>query len=106
MTAALFVLAAAAGTTLRWQLRIRLAPPYATLAVNLVGSFALGLLHGVEAPALTVLGVGGLGAMTTFSTFAQELVELWEDRTSVAVAYAVVTLSGGIAAALAGIRLA
>lgn len=57
--------------------------PYGTLAVNVAGSFLLGLLMGIGGegrwlvpPQLRVLaGVGFLGAMTTFSTFSYETVE-------------------------------
>lgn len=59
--------------------------PYGTLAVNVAGSFALGLL--VELGALAwspsaelraFLTVGFLGAFTTFSTFSMEAVLLYE----------------------------
>ncbi len=56
--------------------------PVGTLLVNLVGCFALGVLMTlVERQALSpevrlALGVGLLGALTTFSTFGYETVEL------------------------------
>lgn len=59
--------------------------PFATLVVNVAGSFALGLL--VEAMALFItigpdfrafLVVGTLGAFTTFSTFSMDAVLLFE----------------------------
>lgn len=59
--------------------------PFATLGVNVAGSFALGALIGVgEIHALTPavrtgLGVGGLGAFTTFSTFSIETLTLIEE---------------------------
>jgi CrcB protein len=45
-----------------------------TLAVNVAGSFLLGLLLGVEPgrDTLLVVGAGFCGALTTFSTFALE----------------------------------
>jgi CrcB protein len=57
--------------------------PAGTLAVNVLGSLALGLLMGATvagsvsmSPRLRVaIAVGGLGAFTTFSTFAYETVE-------------------------------
>lgn len=98
-----FVTAAALATVTRWQLGLHLPRPYGTLAVNVAGAFALGLLHGADAPELTVLGVGGLGALTTFSTFAQEVLDIWEDRRDVAIAYGAATLVAGVAAAFSGI---
>lgn len=58
-------------------------PFLGTLTVNMVGSFLLGLLVGVSieerwmlSPNLRILlGVGFLGALTTFSTFSFETVE-------------------------------
>ncbi len=57
--------------------------PYGTLTVNFVGSFLLGLLMGIGGegrwlvpPALRVaLGIGFLGALTTFTTFSYETIE-------------------------------
>jgi len=48
--------------------------PLGTLAVNLSGAFALGLLAGaaLDRAALVVLGGGLLGAYTTFSTWMLE----------------------------------
>ncbi|MHC4917835.1 MAG: CrcB family protein, partial [Planctomycetota bacterium] len=54
--------------------------PFATLAVNVIGSFALGLLVGLMALAWSppaelraLLVVGVLGAFTTFSTFSMDV---------------------------------
>ncbi len=47
-----------------------------TLVVNLTGSFLLGVLSSVTPPAFTVIGVGGLGAYTTFSSFAHDAIAL------------------------------
>ena len=54
--------------------------PYGTLAVNVVGSFALGLLTfgGVGGDAALLLGVGACGAYTTFSSFAYDTVRMAE----------------------------
>ncbi len=65
----------------------RLAPstalPWGTLAVNVLGSLLLGLLLGASEGRIqlsvelrAMLGVGLLGALTTFSTFSYETLEL------------------------------
>jgi CrcB protein len=55
--------------------------PFGTLAVNLTGAFALGLLVGatVHGDAYRLAGTGLLGAYTTFSTWALESHRLGED---------------------------
>jgi CrcB protein len=55
--------------------------PAGTLAVNLSGSVALGVLvgAGVGGDALLVAGTGFLGAYTTFSTWMLESERLGED---------------------------
>ena len=58
--------------------------PFATLLVNIVGSFCLGLLMAVHQQQIIaehwrlLLGVGLLGAFTTFSTFSVEVVTLMQ----------------------------
>ena len=50
--------------------RVASAFPFGTLAVNLSGALALGVLHGagVGGDAMRLVGTGLLGAYTTFST--------------------------------------
>ncbi len=83
--------------------------PAATFLVNTIGAFALGLLVIIadELPSRRalrlVLGTGVLGAFTTFSTFAIEIVVLVDlGRFVVAATYLVATLLVGIGAAWAG----
>ncbi|HSL56859.1 MAG TPA: CrcB family protein [Acidimicrobiales bacterium] len=106
-----FVAAAAIGTLVRslvgrrWNRPGRL--PLGTLAVNVGGAFAVGLLAGWDAPEATIVAVGGLGAVTTFSTLAAELVALDRaGRRTTAVAYLMVTVALGVGAAGAGLALA
>jgi len=55
--------------------------PWGTLAVNLVGALALGVLSGaaLHGDALRLAGTGLLGAFTTFSTWVFESHRLGED---------------------------
>jgi len=60
--------------------------PVGTLAVNITGSFLLGMIlrYGVETPTITpevraFLTVGFCGGYTTFSTFSYETAALMED---------------------------
>jgi CrcB protein len=107
MTALGFLLAAVAGTLVRAVASGRDSRfnrrMVATLAVNVVGAFLLGWLQGTDAATLTAVGVGGLGALTTFSTFVAQIECIArEGRRRDAVAYAVATLLLGLLAAAAG----
>ena len=60
--------------------------PYATLTVNVIGSFVMGILFViiVEKAALptemrSLLMIGFLGAFTTFSTFSLDALGLWQN---------------------------
>ncbi len=58
------------------------------MIVNVTGSLMLGLMSQVTPPTITVLGVGGLGAYTTFSSFARDAVGLAEtNKVILAVVY-------------------
>lgn len=59
--------------------------PFGTLLVNIIGSFCLGLLYAmIEQGQLeivlwrTTLGIGFLGALTTFSTFSVDTLLLFQ----------------------------
>jgi CrcB protein len=88
------------------------ALPWATVAINVVGSFLLGML--VELPlgwvsqdARTALGVGFLGGFTTFSTFSvQAFLDVEAGEPIRAFAYVAASVVVGIAAAAAGYFLA
>lgn len=88
--------------------------PYGTLAVNLIGSFAIGLFLTLAlerfswSPGIRLsVTVGFLGAFTTFSTFSYETVELLrEGAYAMATLNAGATLFGCLAATLLGILLA
>ncbi len=84
--------------------------PFGTLAVNILGSFLMGVLITVFAlawqpsEALKLLLVTGfLGAFTTFSTFSLDFVQLWErGETSMAVVYMMSSVLLSIGALISG----
>jgi CrcB protein len=87
--------------------------PWGTLAVNLAGSFALGILVELTTSRLLphpnwriALGIGFLGAFTTFSTFTYESVRLVEDSAYALALFNVVAMTTlGLTAAAAGLLL-
>jgi len=85
--------------------------PVSTLVINLVGAFVLGFLVARIWPVAPTwmksgLGAGLMGSFTTFSALALGVVSLSESgRLLTAVAYLVVTLVAGLAAAFFGITL-
>lgn len=85
--------------------------PWSTLSVNVLGSFAMGVLAGWLARHGTggeswrlLLGVGVLGGFTTFSAFSLELVLfLQRGALGMAGAYTALSLAGGVAGLFAGL---
>jgi len=112
------VLAVAAGAALGAPLRyltdlwlrsvLGAAFPWGTLVVNTAGSLLLGALLGLplSPQAMAVWGTGFCGALTTYSTFAFETVQLARggDARRAAV-YVAAGLVLGIATAWAGLRV-
>ncbi len=73
--------------------------PWATLAVNLAGTALLGWLVVAHANGLVrpLVGTGFCGALTTFSTFQVQLVELADaGRPALAAAYLAVSVAAGL----------
>ncbi|WP_433936278.1 fluoride efflux transporter CrcB [Sorangium cellulosum] len=109
-------LGGAAGTLARYGLttwciqRFGAGFPYGTLAVNVLGSFFLGVIMQVAAstellsPTLRLgLSTGVMGGFTTYSSFNYETLRLFEDRTWVMGALnVVVTLVGCLVAGVLG----
>ena len=88
--------------------------PYATMSINVIGSFVMGFLF-VETlerlilpPALrTGILTGVLGGYTTFSTYAAAVMTLLTGGSpAVAVAYALGSIAGAMAAVWCGVRAA
>lgn len=82
--------------------------PWATILINVTGSFLLGLLVGADVGArwLDVLGAGFLGGYTTFSTASLETAGLLLDRRPLAAtANGLGVLVACVAAAAGGYAL-
>ncbi|MFT0848591.1 CrcB family protein [Actinomycetaceae bacterium L2_0104] len=121
-----FALLVAVGATLGTLLRATISSafphpvdgwPWATFAINVAGSFILGLL--LEALVLSgddtgwrrtlrlTCGTGVLGGFTTYSTYVLEVEKLFQEGVpAYGLLYALASLAFGLIAAGAGIALA
>lgn len=114
LLALLVAVAGGAGSTLRFLIDVSIPAaareryPWGTWAINITGSFVLGLIAG---PLMGVawgriLTVGLLGGYTTFSAASLETVTLAEDgRWKTALFYAFGTLVICVAVSLLGIAI-
>ena len=110
----LVALGGAIGASARYGVSLALPArdgwPWATFAVNVSGSLAIGLLAGWLAtraataePWRLLLGVGVLGGFTTFSAYSLETLRLIErGDVAGAAAYAIGTVIAGLAAVAVG----
>ena len=116
MNALVVFLGGGIGSVLRYVVGLCIgaaAFPWATLAVNICGSFAIGLFGGWSErsgwtePVRLALTVGLCGGFTTFSTFSQESLALAQSGRWLAfAAYAIGSFVLGLAAVAAGYWLA
>ena len=88
--------------------------PWGTLAVNIVGSLAMGVLAGMLSRGLVaggeaarlLIGVGLLGGFTTFSAFSLDAVLMAERGGWIAaLPYILASVIGSIVALVAGLQL-
>lgn len=89
--------------------------PYGTLAVNVAGSLAMGLIvgwlalkagEGWSQGARLFLATGVLGGFTTFSAFSLDAFQLWErGDVALAAAYVVASVVLSLGALFAGLGL-
>ena len=111
-----FLLVAAGGFTgaiVRYFISKKINPkeigrfPLATFLVNIVGAFLLGYLFGVSKNVDLLLGVGFLGALTTFSTFNLELAKMFQKKHfAMGLFYMLSSYTIGLLLAMYGISLA
>lgn len=108
-------LAGAAGTAARYLLTVAITQrfgtsfPAGTMVVNLTGCFIIaavmssGAALGWSATLRVAVTVGFLGGFTTYSSFNQETLMLWErGATSAVMLNLALTLLGGLAAGWLG----
>jgi fluoride exporter len=84
--------------------------PWSTLVINVSGCFVIGALiaalvdrHELPGWVRAGLVIGFLGGYTTFSTFAQETLDLVEaEHFAIALAYALGSLGAGVTAVYLG----
>lgn len=111
-------LGACVGALARWRLGLWLNHPgafmpWGTLAANLIGGYLVGLIlawahHADLAPFWRLMLVTGfLGALTTFSSFSAEVIEMaLADRWGAALSTAALHLLGSLALTWLGIQTA
>ena len=84
--------------------------PWGTLAVNILGSLAIGLIAGrpglLGPDAKLLLVTGLLGGFTTFSAFSLDTLTLWQRAPGQAAAYVAATTILGLAAVALGYLIA
>jgi CrcB protein len=111
MKMALIVLGAAVGGPLRFVvdqwIRKYTTKPYGIFAVNILGSFLLGLTYGRAEQGFDLFAIGFAGAFTTWSTFMLDIYLAYElKRYKEAAVNLTMSLGIGLIAAWIGLQLA
>lgn len=101
----------ALGAVLRFGVGLAVAFPFGTLAVNIIGSFVIGLVWVLMASkdhAMTsFLMIGVLGGFTTFSSFSLDVMRLVDQsRYGFAGGYVIASVVLSIAACALGLMIA
>ena len=106
MSVALVFVGGGLGAVLRYLATLVIGGPVATLAVNVAGGFAIGLLAGTLPPGSSqrlLFMTGLLGGFTTFSAFGLDTLALWQrGQPAQAAAYVVASVALSLAATVAG----
>ena len=109
-TLALVALGGALGSVARYLIGLAVAFPLGTLTVNVIGSFAIGLVWASQIDKTAVLVpflmIGVFGGFTTFSTFSLDVIRLVADgRFLLAGAYVAGSVILALVACYAGLML-
>jgi CrcB protein len=109
-TLSLVALGGALGSVLRYLMVGTIGAPWGTVAVNVIGSFAIGLLFvllDARAGWQLFLMTGVLGGFTTFSAFSLDTLRLVEQgQVLLAGLYVVASVTLSLIASAAGVALA
>lgn len=108
-TLPLIALGGALGSVLRYLMISAIGAPVGTLAVNVLGSFAIGMLFaalGAREGWQLFLMTGFLGGFTTFSAFSLDTLKLIQSgQTLQAAAYVLGSIALSLAAVALGVAL-
>jgi fluoride exporter len=110
LTLPLIALGGAAGSVLRYLMVTAIGAPLGTIAVNVLGSFAIGILFivlGTRDSWQLFLMTGLLGGFTTFSAFSLDTLKLVQSgQTLTAAAYVVGSVALSLSATALGVAIA
>lgn len=109
-TLALVALGGALGSVARYLVGLAVSFPLGTLSVNIVGSFAIGLVWASQIDktggVLAFLMIGVLGGFTTFSSFSLDVMRLAGDgKFGAAGAYVLASVIVSLLACYIGLML-